>query len=189
MSQAPQRRTILSGSVKPSKSDVEKASDIVRDFGGTLIGRTRLQKTACLLELAGLGGGFSFGYRHYGPYCEELAQAVRDATFIGLIKEQEESTEWGGRYSIYSVVDSSKDSTASKARKDIASIAAAADSVLLELAVTAAFLASQGEKNAWQETANRKPEKAKDGRLEKAKALYKAFQAIPTPKNLPALDV
>jgi uncharacterized protein len=57
----------------------------------------------------------------------------------------------------------------------------------LELAATAAFLAVQGECNPWIETARRKPEKATDIRLEKAKALYRSFQQIDTPKQLPKI--
>jgi hypothetical protein len=40
---------------------------IVRDAGGHIVGRTRLQKIAFMLEPAGLGGGFPFRYKHYGP--------------------------------------------------------------------------------------------------------------------------
>ena len=66
----------------PRKRDTDKVVAIVRDAGGTIVGRTRLQKTAYLLELAGLGEGFHFSYRHYGPYSEELASAVRDANAL-----------------------------------------------------------------------------------------------------------
>ena len=55
----------------PRKRDTEKVADIVRDAGGKIVGRTRLQKIGYLLELSGLGEGFSFDYRHYGPFSEE----------------------------------------------------------------------------------------------------------------------
>lgn len=170
----------------PGRRDVEKAANIIRDVGGRLVGRTKLQKIACLLELTGLGEGFPFSYLHYGPYSEELANAARDAAFIGLIVEKEDQAEWGGRYSIYTISDDNL-SKAPPVRKELAAIAVEADSVELELAVTAAFLASQGENNAWQETVSRKPEKAKDGRLAKAQILYKKLQSVVTPKPLPNL--
>ena len=54
----------------------QAAARIVSDAGGSLIGRTRLQKIAYLLELSGTGAGFPFEYRHYGPYSEKLATAL-----------------------------------------------------------------------------------------------------------------
>ena len=56
-----------------------KAAAIVRDAGGRLVGRTRLQKVAYLTQLAGFAGDFPFEYRHYGPYSEDLAEAMEIA--------------------------------------------------------------------------------------------------------------
>ena len=168
------------------KSDAEKAVDIVRDAGGQLVGRTRLQKTAYLLELAGVGEGFSFEYRHFGPYSEELASAVQIASLLGLLNEDERPTSWGGFYSIFST-DRPSDDQQSSVRRALASKGAGADPIELELAATAVFLFSKGEIAAWRETAKRKPEKARDGRLEKAKALYERLRAIPTPSPLPEI--
>ena len=166
------------------KSDAEKVVDIVRDAGGKLVGRTRLQKTAYLLELAGFGEGFPFEYRHYGPYSEELANAVLNARLRDLLNEDECPTSWGGFYSIFST-EKALDEQRSPERCALASRSADADPIELELAATAAFLFSKGESAAWEETAKRKPEKAKDGRLEKAKTLYASLRSIPTPKPLP----
>jgi uncharacterized protein len=88
------------------KSEIEKVADIIRDAGGTIVGRTRLQKIAYLLELAGVGSGFPFEYRHYGPYSEELALATRMAAMVGLVDEQERAASWGGSYSIYKAAQS-----------------------------------------------------------------------------------
>jgi hypothetical protein len=66
-------------------------------------------------------------------------------------------------------------------------VAAKADAIELELAATALFLSEQGEENPWEETARRKPDKAGEGRLEKAKALYAQLSKIRTPKPLPQL--
>ena len=169
------------------KSDAEKVANIVRDAGGKLVGRTRLQKIAYLLELAGVGEGFSFEYRHYGPYSEELASAVQIASLRGLLNEVERPTSWGGFYSIFST-DRAPDDEQLSARLDLASKGAAADPIELELSATAAFLSSKGIRDAWQETENRKPEKAGHGRLEKAKTLYEGLCAIPTPSSLPKIS-
>jgi hypothetical protein len=79
----------------------QQAAEIVKDTGGRLVGRTKLQKVAYLLELAGLGAGFQFEYRHYGPYSEDLADAMQLAVAFDLVSEEERKADWGGTYSIY----------------------------------------------------------------------------------------
>ena len=64
-------------------SEAQKAAEIVRDAGGHIVGRTRLQKIAYLLEITGLGAGFPFRYKHYGPYSEQLADAAETAQIFG----------------------------------------------------------------------------------------------------------
>lgn len=168
------------------QSELAKVAAIVRDAGGRVVGRTRLQKMAYLLELAGLGEGFSFEYRHYGPYSEELAASARFENLVGFLKEKEMSTSWGGFYSVFTVA-ASDNCIIANARVSIARIAAAADPVELELAATAAFLASKGERQPWKETKVRKPEKASDERIERAKVLYKQLSGIDTPVALPLI--
>lgn len=159
------------------KNDIDKAIDIIRDAGGKIVGRTRLQKTACLLELAGCGEGFYFVYHHYGPYCEELTRAVDTARMMGKVSEEEKRANWGGLYSIYSIPGLNSLQRTS-IRTKLAHAAAEANPVALELAVTAAFFAASGKQNPWQEVEAYKPDKAKDGRLEEAKKLYKNFRLI-----------
>lgn len=169
--------------VSKFKADRQKATEIIAAAGGTLVGRTRLQKLGYLLELAGLGDGFQFEYRHYGPYSEGLALATRDATLVGMIQEKEEPTSWGGFYSVYTTNPVEQ----SELRQAFARLASASSAVALELAATAAFLAAERCDDPWQETARRKPDKAADGRLEKAKELYRQFLAIPAPNTLPKI--
>jgi uncharacterized protein YwgA len=167
-----------------AKRDVEKAADIVLDAGGEIVGRTRLQKVAYLLELAGLGEGFSFEYRHYGPYSADLASAAESAGLLGLLNVSEKVANWGGHYSVFRI-GRHISKRGNKSRADLASAAAKADPVELELAATAAFLADAAD--PWEETAKRKPDKANDGRLEKAKALYRELLSIKTPTPLPKI--
>jgi uncharacterized protein YwgA len=164
-----------------SKGDLQRAADIVAAAGGRLVGRTRLQKLAYLLELAGLGEGFDFQYRHYGPYSEGLALATHDASLIGLIHEEELPASWGGSYSVFTTTRSESNSL----RQQVATVAAAANAVELELAATAAFLSVQGYGDPWDETARRKPDKAADGRLQKARELYGQFARVRTPNPIP----
>ncbi len=169
------------------KSDAENAADIVRDAGGEVVGKTRLQKMAYLLEIAGLGSGFCFEYRHYGPFSEDLANAVTEAQFSDLLAEEEHPTSWGGAYSIFRfLTPAAQPSGASEARKQILSVGAKANPVSLELAATAAYLALEGQSDPWTETQRRKPEKAKKN-LSDAKRLYAELKLIKTPKALPNL--
>ena len=172
---------------KHSKRDTEKAADIVRAAGGKVVGRTRLQKIGYLLELSGLGDGFSYAYRHYGPYSEELAAATLDARLLGLLQETEHPASWGGTYSVFTVADSRLTGTTVRSRQELARAAASADPVELELAATAAFLSVEGAADPWSETARRKPQKAEGGRLDNARGLYRRLQNIATPKPLPRI--
>lgn len=166
------------------RREYERVVQIVSDSGGRVVGRTKLQKIAYLLEATGLGEGFSFEYRHYGPYSEELSSAARSARLLGVLREDEHATTWGGFYSIYSVSSGTGGETT---RTQLATIAADADAIELELAATAAFLASEGNTDPWGETSKRKPEKASPTRLDGAKSLYRRLQQVSTPKPLPAI--
>lgn len=65
------------------------ATRIIRDAGGELVGRTRLQKIAYLLQLAGYGDEFQFEYKHYGPFSEDLARGIEIAAAFGQVTEDE----------------------------------------------------------------------------------------------------
>ncbi len=169
------------------KRERQKAAEIVRDAGGKIVGRTKLQKVAYLLQLAGFGDDFAFEYRHYGPYSEDLANAIRVADAFGLVSETEHVANWGGQYSIFTATEQAGD-RALGSRSKFAEAAAEIDSVELELAATAAFLrAVEGVPDPWEETARRKPEKVRDGRIDKAKEAYRRLLALETVKPLPSI--
>jgi len=163
-----------------------RAAAIVRDAGGYIVGRTRLQKIGFFFEAAGVGAGFPFRYKHYGPYSEQLAAAAQHAAALRLIVENESVANWGGHYSTFST-EMAPDSPSDPARIQLAREMVNADAVELELAATAAFLASERFPDPWAETARRKPEKAEGGRLEGAKQLYSQLRQIRTPRPLPAI--
>jgi len=170
------------------RKSAEMAADIIRDAGGKVVGRTRLQKMAYLLEITGLGSGFSFEYRHYGPYSEELANGIASANFWDMVTEEEHTATWGGSYSIFkAAVPDGSNTNINAARKEILDIGVDANPIALELAATAAFLAKEGDSNPWEETSRRKPEKAAKC-LEDAKALYAKLRSIKTPKPMPAIS-
>jgi hypothetical protein len=163
-----------------------QAAAIVRDAGGRIIGRTRLQKIGFILEAAGLGGGFAFKYKHFGPYSEDLMAASRTAVVLDMIEETEQPATWGGLYSTF-FSRLPEDRAVSAARREIAEETAQADAVDLELAATALFLAKHGILDAWAETARRKPDKA-EGRIDRARQLYERLRQIQTPQPLPQLN-
>lgn len=169
------------------KPDREKAADIVRDAGGKIIGRTKLQKITYLLELAGFGEGFYFEYRHYGPYSEQLADAIQMAEVFDLISEEERKARWGGYYSIFEAADIAQGSGLPD-RVTFATAAGQIDSIELELAATAAYLhAVEKCPDPWGETARRKPEKTVRKRLERAKDAYRRLRELKSPTPLPEI--
>lgn len=169
------------------KPDWQKAAEIVRDAGGEIVGRTRLQKVAFLLELAGFGEGFPFEYRHYGPYSEDLADSIQAARVFDLVDERELPAGWGGTYSIFTAAPQAGQRAAGD-RTRFAEAAARIDSIELELAATAAFLAVvERSPDPWGQTARRKPEKAEGGRLERARQAYRSLRSLPTLRPLPEL--
>jgi hypothetical protein len=158
---------------------------IIADAGGEVVGRTKLQKTAFLLSLAGLDDAFRFGYKYYGPFSEGLAAAAELAAAFDVIAEDRQPTSWGGTYSVYR--SPAKPSGEGGDRSALARAAAAADAVILELAATAAYLEQEGRPDPWGETVRRKPDKAGDGRLGKAKTLYRQLR-IASGNRLPEIS-
>ena len=169
--------------------EARRAAAIIRDAGGRVVGRTRFQKMAFILEAGGLGAGFPFIYKHYGPYSEELSSASRTAAILGLLNETESPASWGGTFSTFEV-NAPPDPSIPESRRRIAQETVSADAIELELAATALYLslARKGTSDAWLETARRKPEKSANGRLDRARALYDRIRQIPTPTPLPRLS-
>ena len=166
-----------------------KAAALVGEAGGRLVGRTRLQKVAYLTQLAGFADDFSFEYRHYGPYSEELAEAMEIAVGLGIVKEEERESASGAWYSIYTADAAGADNE----RARFIAAASKLGAIELELAATAAFLYTEegchggGDGDPWEVTAQRKPSKAVKGRLRKAKADYKKLLGIAPQGTLPAI--
>jgi uncharacterized protein YwgA len=162
------------------------ARDVADIIGvvGDIVGKTKLQKTVALLELSGFGAGFSFSYYLYGPYSDELAAAVDRAILLGMIREDERVANWGGRYSVFHAdpVQMEDQNKAELIRR-----ATRANPVVLELAVTAAFLGAAKEEQPWDKLRELKPEKASAANVERAQALYAEFRKVPAPVPLPEI--
>jgi uncharacterized protein len=163
---------------------------ILRDANGKIVGRTRLQKLSYLFKAAGLEDNLSFEYKHYGPFSEDLASAATIACLFDEIEEEERTTSWGGKYSIYSLSQELLNkNNVNPLRQKIAQLATQEDAVVLELAATALFLAlEEHNPTPWNETAHRKPDKATPERLSKAKDFYEKLRAVEAPHPFPELN-
>jgi uncharacterized protein len=161
----------------------EKVSEFIAYAGGKIVGRTRLQKMFYLLKEAGYQIPFSFEYRHYGPFSEQLATAASLGRFEGLIREEEHPASWGGTYSIFST----EPATPSDPNLvNFLSTMNDANPIDLELVATAVFLSKEEKhREPWQETIRRKPEKAH--RVQAAKELLSRLSQLNLVTRLPDL--
>lgn len=165
---------------------------IIRTAGGSLTGRTKLQKTVYLIKAAGWESAFAFRYFHYGPYSEALAEAAENACLLNLIKEKRNCTSNGNPYSVYETVnettlESDQSIVFEKPIRSLIQKASEANAIELELAATALYLAKEEHcKTPWRETERRKPQKSSNGLLERAKVLYVALRNC-APETLPDL--
>jgi len=166
-----------------SCKNMNLVAEIIRDAGGRIVGRTRLQKTAYFLAVTGCGEDFGFRYKHFGPYCEEVARAAEVGVLFDKISEEEKEATWGGTYSIYTV-DAPMPDNVPVTRRKVAHLCANTGAIALELAATAVFLSRDGCENPWQETERRKPQKAQD-HLREAQTLLAMMRKINLPTPLP----
>ncbi len=141
----------------------DKAAALVRLNGGQIVGKTRLQKMAYLLEAKGLGLGTEFDYRDFGPFSADLAFAMDDAEALGYVSTEERPGFHAVPYTIYAV----NESCPSFDPADVRGVQAALkimdgySALVLELAATAVYLKSNGyPKDFWEEVKRRKPLKA-----------------------------
>ena len=61
---------------------------VVEQAGGEVRGKVRLQKLVYLLSQIGVNTGYTFAYHHYGPYSEQLTEAVEDAVIFGRLQQE-----------------------------------------------------------------------------------------------------
>ena len=154
--------------------------------GGELVGRTRLQKQAYLLDRCGANFGLAFTYHHYGPYSFELAGGCADAEAERRIETEERPGRHGVPYAIFrsggegAAPDSLGALPAGRARALLGTMQAASD-IVLELAATIVFLRDEwpyygkGKTDAVEETKARKSLKATEARIDEALGLLRAL--------------
>lgn len=166
-----------------NKENVEKVAQTIAEAGGRVVGRTRLQKMFYLLEVAGYLDGFSYSYKHYGPFSEDLAQAASMACITGSLDETEYPASWGGTYSIFT--SNVPHAPVDQVKAGLLELANNANPIDLELAATAIYIATTSEEDPWKETIRRKPEKA--NRVESAKRLVAQLSNLHVPNPFPTI--
>lgn len=141
--------------------------------GGELVGRTRMQKTAFLLERAGMRAGLGFVYHHYGPFSSDLVRGWEEAEVDERLVLRERIGPRGVPLTVFSTPERAPDRLgdlpAERVRQLLALMKRKSD-VVLELAATIAFLARAGA-DPIEEVRIRKPHKATPERLRDAQAL------------------
>lgn len=151
--------------------------------GGKVVGRTRLQKEAYLLDRCGADLQIPFTYHHYGPYSFELANGWTDAAAEKRVKIQQKTGRHGVPYSIFQLKDKSVELPVNlgnlsieDAREKLQKMKGVSD-IVIELAATIAFLWQKGYgARAVEEVIARKPLKAKAERIDKALDLLQQLE-------------
>jgi len=153
----------------------ELVKTVLQAADGEIVGRIRLQKIFYLLEQLGMGGDIRFSYHHYGPYSEELSDAIDFAIKADKTVQEEAVKVESGFYSIYRL--SNPDEPAppklgnlpwAQARECIRAMKAET-SIVIELAATIHWLREKEDVPDWRkELKVRKPSKADDSRIAKA---------------------
>lgn len=169
-----------------SGKSIDAVALIISLAGGTIVGRTKLQKVAYLLDAAGFETGFNFEYKRFGPYSADLASDAKIASLLGVIQETEQPASWGGTYSIYECsAEFIPPKDLPPFASELARVAADANAIDLELAATAIFLSGEGFADPWAETERRKPDKVTTRGLDGARLLIQNLQSIQTAVALP----
>ena len=164
--------------INPTNADMEEyVGAMICACDGKIEGKTRLQKTAYILQVKGLGfSDIVFDYYKYGPFSPEVAEAADDAKALGYIKMGEGEGPHSVPYAIFLSEEKSpqfEDCDQTKKILQTLETIKPHSTLALELAATAVYLKNNGyAKNYLEEIRKRKPLKAaSDERMERVKNL------------------
>ncbi|MGE5516494.1 MAG: hypothetical protein ACM31D_11815 [Bacteroidota bacterium] len=155
---------------------------VLQAADGEIVGRIRMQKVFYLLEQLGADAGLRFSYYHYGPYSEDVSQALEWAEADSVLEEKKMPTE-GGFYSIFRLKTPVAEPPAylgglawERVRNAVA-LMKRQTSPVLELAATIHWLKCKEGIADWRkELLVRKPSKATEARIAQALALLTDLQ-------------
>jgi uncharacterized protein YwgA len=162
-------------------SAMDFVTQLIALNGGKLVGKTRLQKTAFLIQALLRKDVFDFDYHHYGPFSEDLAETIDIATARGRITQESRI----GFYEMPYVVFATKEKPGRKlfnvdaARiKEWLRLIERTDAISLELAATRLYLQSElgvAGGSLDQQLRQLKPQKATPEKLKESKALLQTL--------------
>ena len=162
------------------KDLVDYVSALVRLSDGKIVGKTRLQKIAYLLEAKELGFGLSFDYHNFGPFSADLAFAADDAESLGYISTEEHLGYHSVPYTVFLATDQApefEEGDDLQARRVALGTINGYSALVLELAATAVYLKRNGyPKSVWKEVKKRKRIKATRERVAAAKELLSSLK-------------
>jgi len=145
---------------------------LVAANGGTIVGKTRLQKTVFLLDQCGLSSGFEFEYHNYGPFSADLADAAERAELMGRLKSATRPGYHEVPYVVFNTSDRAPDKIAAfdtPAIQDKLRVLGQSSAIILELAATLRYFKDLGSRDGIESTVRQlKPLKATPERLDKA---------------------
>lgn len=153
---------------------IDVVAKIISFNGGEIVGKTRLQKIFYLLDEKELVTSLDFDYHNYGPFSVDLAFATDDAVALGYLEQEVRQGYHAVSYTVYRLVQkiNTTDDTNSRNIAEALKTMSRFSALVLELAATARFLQKHGyETDFWDEVRKRKPGKASDSRIQKAREL------------------
>jgi uncharacterized protein len=167
----------------------ELAIGIVALSGGKLVGRTRLQKTAYMLDQLGLRSGLDYEYHYYGPYALALAEGWNTAREENRLDLEDVLGRHLVPYTIFRTTEPGParlgSLPAAKAKAIVERLGRESD-LVLEVAATMHFLSQRPDiDDAELEVKRRKPLKATHERVVAAIALLKELGLAPTGRLRP----
>jgi uncharacterized protein YwgA len=154
---------------------------LISAAGGEVVGKVRLQKLVYLLEQLGLESDFSFSYYHYGPYSEDLADAVEEEVIFRRVSIETRRRSDGVPFFVFRA-QSHSDSTTVFSPKIISAIKAmqSRTAMVLELAATIHWLVFVERLDNWrEELVKRKGAKTEQGRCDDALRLLTELSIAP----------
>lgn len=162
---------------------LEYIKSVIMLNDGSLIGKTRLQKTFFFLESKGAELDLDYDYHHYGPYSEDLAATLSFAGEADLhIKEINKTAHFPSfEFSVQGDHQAENVGALNPQEvKDILEVLSGFSSWELELAATIHYFKNAGMdfEEALYETKQRKTIKASEERLQKAQELLQSLSLL-----------